>query len=110
VFAIPGSVHSPLAKGCHHLIKQGAKLVENAEDILSELGLSGARSTRDDSPRESECPSHPVFDALGFDPCDTDTLFERSGVNAQTAAALLTQWEIEGWIESLPGGRYQRVR
>ncbi|HET7159098.1 MAG TPA: DNA-processing protein DprA, partial [Burkholderiales bacterium] len=110
VFAMPGSIHSPLAKGCHHLIKQGAKLVESADDVLSELGMSAVRTGRALMTRAGERPLHPLLDALGFDPCDIDTLCARSGVSAEAAAALLTQWEIEGWIESLPGGRYQQVR
>lgn len=109
VFAMPGSIHSPLAKGCHHLIKQGAKLVESADDVLSELGM-GTVPGRAVMARAGKRPLHPLLDALGFDPCDIDTLCARSGVSAEAAAALLTQWEIEGWIESLPGGRYQQVR
>ena len=51
-----------------------------------------------------------IFDELGFDPCDIDTLVQRSGATAQTLAALLTQWEVDGLIEALPGGRYQRLQ
>ena len=109
VFAIPGSVHSPLAKGCHALIKQGAKLVETAEDILEELGMRDAATPRAIAPR-SASPDDAVLDALGFDPCDLDTLAMRSGVSADKLAALLTQWELDGVIEALPGGRYQRIR
>jgi DNA processing protein len=109
VFAMPGSVHSPLAKGCHRLIKQGAKLVESAEDILEELRWpvigEAAKSESD-----SADASHPVLQALGFDPCDFDSLLARAGVGADVLAALLTQWELEGVVETLPGGRYQRVR
>jgi DNA processing protein len=109
VFAIPGSIHSPLAKGCHALIKQGAKLVETAQDILDELKL----------PRISVPPAigstlHQSEDALlaqvGFDPCDFDTLAQRTGVSAEKLAVLLTEWELEGSIQVLPGGRYQRLR
>lgn len=109
VFAMPGSIHSPLAKGCHSLIKQGAKLVESAEDILDELGLSAADVPRDTA-LVSEHSPHRLLDAIGFDPCDIDTLCARSGARAESVAVLLTQWEIEGVIEALPGGRYQRVR
>jgi DNA processing protein len=108
VFAMPGSVHSPLAKGCHSLIKQGAKLVESAADILEELRLplpAFERENASASPQRND-----VFEALGFDPCDIDTLCARSGASAEDVAALLTQWEIEGLIEALPGGRYQRAR
>ena len=107
VFAMPGSIHSPVTKGCHALIKQGAKLVESAQDILEELKLprATARPATPEAP-----PRHAVLDAMGFDPCDFDTLATRSGVSANELAALLTQWEIDGLIEALPGGRYQRVR
>ena len=109
VFAMPGSIHSPLAKGCHSLIKQGAKLAESADDILEELGmLRVAPSTRaGDLPREN---ADSALDAVGFEPCSIDTLATRTGLSAEKLATLLTQWEIEGLIEALPGGRYQRVR
>jgi DNA processing protein len=109
VFAMPGSVHSPLAKGCHRLIKQGAKLVESAEDILEELRWPTMGETAK-LESESAGASHPVLQALGFDPCDFDSLLARAGVSADVLAALLTQWEIEGIVETLPGGRYQRLR
>lgn len=106
VFAMPGSVHSPLAKGCHKLIKDGAKLVESAADVLEELRLPVPTAARDGPRAPAE---HAVLTALGFDPCDIDTLCERSGASADEVAALLTQWEIDGVIEALPGGRYQRI-
>jgi DNA processing protein len=109
VFAIPGSIHSPLAKGCHALIKQGAKLVETAEDVLEELGM-GTSAPRRDADARIPAESDPVLDALGYDACDIDTIAVRSGVSAQQVAALLTQWEIDGVVEALPGGRYQRIR
>jgi DNA processing protein len=109
VFAIPGSIHSPLSKGCHELIKQGAKLVETAQDVLEELGMgSGSRTPSIDAPSASN--DDPVLDALGFEPCDIDTLSARSGVSAQKITAMLTQWEVDGIVEALPGGRYRRVR
>jgi DNA processing protein len=108
VFAIPGSIHSPLSKGCHALIKQGAKLVETSNDVLEELGMSsGTVAPADEPPPVAD---DPVLDALGYDACDIDTLSERSGVAAEKIAALLTQWEIDGLVEALPGGRYQRIR
>lgn len=108
VFAMPGSIHSPLTKGCHSLIKEGAKLAESAQDILDELRVPNASGT---SP--SAVPGMPADAALanvGFEPCDFDTLCVRCGVSAERLAALLTVWEIEGLVEALPGGRYQRVR
>ena len=110
VFAIPGSVHSPLAKGCHSLIKQGAKLVESAEDILEELRLPMPARGRVLQTAAIDPAAQRVLDELGFDPCDIDTLAARSGTSAEALAALLTQWEIDGVVEALPGGRYQRVQ
>lgn len=108
VFAMPGSIHSPLNKGCHSLIKQGAKLAETAADILEELKLPAPARTaaRASTAREQ----HPVLAHMGYDPCDFDTLAARSGVSTDALLALLTHWELEGLIEALPGGRYQRVR
>ena len=109
VFAIPGSIHSPLTKGCHSLIKQGAKLVETAEDILEELNVPTG-SPRPHGPVVQDAVPSRALKALGFDPCDIDTLAARSGLTAQKLAALLTEWELEGVVEALPGGLYQRVR
>jgi DNA processing protein len=108
VFALPGSIHSPLAKGCHALIKQGAKLVDDANDILEELKAAG---------RPQDALSAPQLDAdqarlladLGYDPCDLDALCARSGLGADRVAGLLLKLELLGMVESLSGGRYQRV-
>ena len=109
VFAIPGSIHSPLAKGCHNLIKQAAKLAETAEDILEELRLPAGGMLL--APRGGvDIATERVLDALGFEPCDIDTLSARTGMGTEKIAALLTEWEIEGRVEALPGGRDQRVR
>ena len=105
---MPGSVNSPLTKGCHNLIKDGAKLAETADDILTELKLpSAARAAPRSKARDEE---HAVLTHMGFDPCDFDTLAARSGLSAEALSALLTEWEIQGLIEALPGGRYQRLR
>jgi len=109
VFAIPGSIHSPLAKGCHALIKQGAKLVESARDVLEELRLPAPSVATPADPADAG-HALALLDALGHDPCDADTLAARSGLSAAETAALLTQFELEGRIEALPGGLYQRVR
>lgn len=105
VFAIPGSIHSPQSKGCHALIKQGAKLVESAQDILEELGdsFAGAKAV---TPAESE---HELFVHLNFDPVDLDTLSQRSGLTIAALSAILLQLELDGQITSLPGGLYQRI-
>ena len=102
VFAIPGSIHSPLSKGCHALIKQGAKLVETAQDILEELGMvrTAVAAARPAPPADVD---DPLLDALGYDACDIDTLAERSGAPAGEVAARLTELEIEGIVEALPG-------
>lgn len=110
VFAIPGSIHSPLSKGCHQLIKQGAKLVESSNDILEELGAavrvqSATLAKADVSPEHVE-----LLAALGFDPLDLDTLCERSGLTPETASAMLLTLELDGTVSRLPGGKFQRVR
>ena len=110
VFAMPGSVHSPLTKGCHSLIKQGAKLVETAEDILEELLPGAARGRPSGAALPASEPPHPALVHLGYDPCDFDALAARSGLPADALAALLTEWELQGLIEALPGSRYQRIR
>lgn len=109
VFAIPGSIHSPLAKGCHALIKQGAKLVESAQDVLEELGESPAQAAHDTG--SDNDPLHdPLLAHIGFDPVDVDSLQQRSGLDAAAISSALTALELTGQIESLPGGRWQRIR
>jgi DNA processing protein len=103
VFAIPGSIHSPQSRGCHALIKQGAKLVENAQDILEELGYRATASG------QAASPQHPLFAHLGFDPLGADSLAQRSGLTIGELSAILLQLELDGHIASLPGGLYQRI-
>jgi len=110
VFAIPGSIHSPLSKGCHLLLKQGAKLVESSRDVLEELGVvvherGGTLGAEDDVAHEN-----PVLAALGFDPLDLDTLCKRSGLTPESASAMLLTLELEGVVDRLPGNKFQRVR
>jgi len=109
VFAIPGSIHSPLAKGCHALIKQGAKLVESANDILEELRLPAPPMTAPAAGAPADSPSRRLLEALGHDPVDLDTLAARCGLNAAETAARLTQLELDGRVALLPGGLYQRL-
>ena len=103
VFAIPGSIHSPQSKGCHALIKQGAKLAENAQDILEEIGYRTSAATQTFS------AEHPLFSHLGFDPLDAESLASRSGLTISELSAILLQLELDGRIASLPGGLYQRI-
>jgi DNA processing protein len=107
VFAIPGSIHSPLSKGCHDLIKQGAKLVESAEDILVEIGLAGAPASR--KPAQPSGPADPLLDAMGFAPVTMDEIAQRTGFAAAALAASLSRLEIEGRIAALAGGLFQRL-
>ena len=110
VFAIPGSIHSPLSKGCHLLIKQGAKLAESSQDILEELGVVVHERNRAILPVDEGAQENPVLAALGFDPLDLDALCQRSGLTPESASAMLLTLELEGVVSRLPGGRFQRVR
>jgi DNA processing protein len=107
VFALPGSIHSPTARGCHRLIKDGAKLVESAQDILDELRM-GARAGDSRAPRPAARGT--LLAALGFDPVDLDTLAARTGRDAGGLAAELLELELAQDVERLPGNRYQRLR
>ena len=107
VFAIPGSIHSPLSKGCHQLIKQGAKLVDNIQDIVDELGGATLASSGDIT--EVVTQSHPLLDCMGYDPITMDALVQLSGLTSDNLSAMLMVLELESKIASLPGGRYQRI-
>lgn len=127
VFAIPGSIHSPLARGCHRLIREGAKLVETSEDVLEEL--RGQVTTLPDAPArrrrtrtttgatvqvqpglpltpEASC----VIDALGDESVDIDTLGLRCGLTVDALYAILLPMELEGQIVRVAGSRFQRLR
>jgi DNA processing protein len=112
VFAIPGSIHSPLTKGCHALIKQGAKLVESAADILEELGEPGVASAISPCEAAANADDHPeaarLLPHVGYDPVDVDALSSRSGLPAQAVTAGLLFLELAGRVAVLPGGLYQR--
>ena len=109
VFAIPGSIHSTLSKGCHVLIKQGAKLVDDAADILDELRMAHHAGSSHKSPVAGAEPDHPLLAHLGFDPCDADTLAGRAGLPVHEISAALTELELAGAVAPLPGGLWQRV-
>ena len=110
VFAIPGSIHSPQSRGCHALIKQGAKLVDSAQDVLDELPwhVSATTSTADSS-TETEEDSDPLLQALGFDPVNLDALVARTGWPAAQLSAHLLELELAGEVARLPGQLFQRV-
>ena len=111
VFAIPGSIHSPQSRGCHALIKQGAKLVETAQDILEDLRLPVAAGRGRAVPAAAgpEPAADPLFDALGFDPVTLDALAARTGHGAAELSARLLELELEGRVARLPGQLFQRL-
>ena len=120
VFAVPGSIHNPLARGCHRLIRAGAKLVESTDDIFEELrGLGlleqqGANSTQTTSApaqadhSESDPAYQTLLAAVDYSPTPVDVIVERSGLTAASVSSMLLMLELEGRVESAPGGRYIR--
>jgi DNA processing protein len=123
VFAIPGSIHSPQSRGCHALLKQGAKLVETAQDVLEELPSARQRGgMRPPSVAASSEPLHAdetqdgvwpredeLLSALGFDPVTLDALVARTGIAASALQARLLELELQGDVARLPGGLFQRM-
>lgn len=120
VFAIPGSIHNPLARGCHQLLRQGAKLVETADDILEELGPqiasapapANATSAPADTGPAPATTADPAYQALlavlDWEPRGVDDLATRAGLAAGDVASMLLRLELDGTIHALPGGLYQR--
>ncbi len=112
VFAIPGSIHAIQSRGCHALIRQGAKLVETVQDILEELpGFCTPLSAAGSAPA-SPCKPHKhsaVLEAMGFDPTGLDALQARTGMDTPTLQVQLLELEIEGLVMRLPGGMFQRM-
>ena len=119
VFAIPGSIHAPQARGCHQLIRDGAKLVECAQDVLDEIGELGeacpgaaapdvAPAERNDTSDETDVGGQ-LLALMGFAPCGLDELAARSGLAADALVAQLLRLELDGCIATLPGGLYQRL-
>lgn len=118
VFAIPGSIHSPLSRGCHALIRQGAKLVESAEDIHEELGRpaphdgspdsGAAEQATGDAVPETDPADQSVLEALGHDPVHLDTLLQRTGLDLPSLNSRLLQLELSDTVVRQSDGRYQR--
>jgi len=119
VMAVPGSIHNPLARGCHRLISDGAALVESADDVLAVLGVFGLASTVNCTPDARDqaiafdgaldSDAEMLLNALGFDPAGLDRLVQRTGLAAHTVISKLQLLELAGQVESLPGGRYGRT-
>lgn len=109
VFAIPGSIHSPQARGCHYLIKQGAKLVECAQDVLEELGVAKPAPTIDASASASADDDGGLLALMGYDACAIDELAARSAIAVPQLCVMLLRLELAGRVASLPGGLYQRL-
>lgn len=106
VFAIPGSIHSPLSKGCHALIKQGAKLVESSHDVLEELQYD--RTQIGERTPDHPKPASPLLDAMGFEPVHLDILCSRLNLTPDVVSAMLLELELEGRVVAASGGRYLR--
>jgi len=121
VFALPGSIHNPLSRGCHSLIRQGAKLVETAEHIYEELieilpyrpQLKSADCENEAGNKESsvelDTDYQTVLTHVGFDPTAVDTVVERSGLTADAVCSMLLVLELQGYIASTHGGHYCKL-
>jgi len=115
VFAIPGSIHSPLSQGCHQLIKSGAQLVEEAADVMGELGFSVSKEWLSEvarpraAARELDKEYEMLLDALGFEPATIDSLVARTELPSGSIASMLLILELEGRVAALPGGRFGRI-
>lgn len=118
VFAIPGSIHAPQSRGCHALIRQGAKLVESAQDVLEELNMPlheaapdrrTVQAGSDTVPGGMDDARNPVLSALGFDPMGMDALIARTGMDAPSLQVALLELELAGCVARLPGGLFQRM-
>jgi DNA processing protein len=119
VFAIPGSIHNPLSRGCHALIRQGAKLVETAQDILDELGSLAAASTvttrsgvamsAEQTPELADDYMQ-LLESMGYSHTSVDMLVETSGLTPAVVSSMLLQLELKGFIASGPGGLYNRLK
>jgi DNA processing protein len=121
VFAIPGSIHNAMSRGCHQLIRQGAKLVESADDIVGELGplvahlmQNSAKGSPQHAAHAQSAPRHDaeyekLLAALGHDPATVDELANQSGLTIGQVSSMLLILELEGQIEALNSGQYARI-
>ena len=109
VFALPGSIHSPLSKGCHELIKSGAKLVESADDILAELGGFRPSAYASTTAEPGNAQAEGLLQHMGHDPVAVDWLCTQAGMSAEQVSSELLRLELDGRITCLPGGLYQRL-
>ena len=110
VFAIPGSIHSPFSKGCHRLIRDGAKLVETAQDILDEITPAAvSQPSRKAASQSSGGEATPLLQAMGYDPVTVDQLVERTGAAPESITAELVTLELAGRVAPLPGGYWQTL-
>ncbi|NDV11453.1 DNA-processing protein DprA [Crenobacter caeni] len=115
VMAVPGSILSPLSRGCHRLIREGARLVESADDIFDEVGRPALPPAADapvataaeEDGDDAACTA--ILDAMGFDPVDLDTLLGRVGLTAAAIYPMLLALEMQGRVAVLGGNRYQRL-
>lgn len=118
VFAIPGSIHNPMARGCHRLLRQGARLVESVDDIFAELEAMIGEIKRiaqekpaagpDFRPPPLDKEYEILLDALGFEPAGLDILVVRTGLKAGAVASMLLILELEGRVQQQPGGLFSR--
>jgi DNA processing protein len=111
VFAIPGSIHSPQSRGCHALLRQGAKLVESAQDVLEDLRLVLPARSEPAAAAGGESPEgeSPLLEAMGHAPVGLDALIARTGIPAPLLQAQLLELELAGQVARLPGGLFQRL-
>ena len=113
---MPGSIHDPLSRGCHELIRQGAKLVENVTDILEELGplaswvIEAVNGERQNCLENDQVvsPQNPVIENMGYEPISIDTLVERCGLTPESVSSMLLTLELQGRVTST-GGLYSRI-
>jgi DNA processing protein len=116
LFAVPGSIRNPLARGCHALIRAGARLVGDPDELLADLDIPVLQQSlelfpaRPSSRPELDKHREILLDALGFDPISFDVLVERTGFLPESVASLLLHLELDGLVESLPGGHYGRIQ